>query len=190
MDLVQERAELAIELALQEHRRVVRDVDGSPTILGYYQDGLGWTWQTTYRNGRDKWCGAFTVGTAWGRGGLRPEIRKKSGSSTGRLILWAHETPRWHRPQDARPGDILLLGDTEATHIGLALTGCVAGLISTVEGNSFGLLGDGTLAEGVVTHDRHVRASGYRVHAAIRPLPEDLEPDFTPPAAPRASSQE
>ena len=191
MDLVAERADLVVELALQEHRRVVRDVDGSPDVLRYYHEGLRWGWQRSYRNRHDQWCGAFAA-YCWGRGGLLPDIRLYDLASTGRLRRWAYDTPRWHRPQDTRPGDILLLGGEDGpSHIGLAVTGCVLGRISTVEGNSVGTLGDGTRGEGVVTHDRTI-SGPYRVHAAIRPFEVDLEaalPLSTPPAAPPASSQ-
>lgn len=188
MDLVTERADLVVELALQEHRRTVRDVDGSPDVLRYYHEGLLWTWQTTYRNRYDQWCGAFCA-YCWGRGGLLPDVRLHDLASTRRLQRWAYSTLRWHRPQDARPGDILLLGgDDGPSHIGLAVTGCVLGVVSTIEGNSTGKLGDGMRGEGVVTHDRHV-IGAYRIHAALRPLPVDLAPslDSTPPAAPPAS---
>lgn len=186
MDIVTERVQLAVELALQEHRRVVRDVDESPDVLRYYHEGLGWGWQGTYRNRRDQWCGAFAA-YCMARAGLLRDIRFYDVASVGRLQAWAYGTPRWHRPEDAQAGDILLLGEDGPSHIGLAISACVNGLIQTVEGNSTGTLGDGTRGEGVVRHDRRV-AGTYRVHAAIRPLPVDFESAFTPPAAPPAIS--
>lgn len=171
-----ERVALVCELAIQEHRRTVRDVDGSPDILRYYHEGLGWAWQKSYTNRKDQWCGAF-ASYCWGRGGLLLDVRHHDVASVHRLQAWAYDTPRWHRPQETQPGDIILLGgDDGPHHIGLAMTACVAGLISTIEGNSTGILGDGTVGEGVVTHDRRVASRGYRVHAAIRPLDVDLEP--------------
>lgn len=186
MDIVTERAELAVELALQEHRRVVRDVDGSADVLRYYHDGLGWGWQVKYRNRADQWCGAF-VAYCWGRGGLLPDIRFYDLASTGRLQRWAIGTARLHAPEDTQRGDILLMGGDASVHIGLALGPAVNGVVNTVEGNSVGLLGDGTRGEGVVTHDRRI-SGGWRIHAAIRPLAVDLalSLDSTPPAAPPA----
>lgn len=177
MTSYRQRVDLTIELAVQEWRRSVKDLSGSPDILRYYHDGLGWSWQRSYTNRRDQWCGAF-VSYCWGRGGLLPDVRKYHLASTDRLMFWASGAERLIRPGDVEAGDILLLGaGTDPTHIGLAVHRDLRGTVDSIEGNSYGMLGDGTNGEGVVRHSRRLTGSGYRVLWAVRPSGADLESD-------------
>lgn len=177
MDLVAERAQLVVELAFQEWARGVPDTDGSADVLRYFHDGLGWAWVRDYRNGRkdQQWCGAFAA-YCWGRGGLLPDIRLHDCAGVTRLLTWASGTPRLLPPEQALPGDFLLIGGADPTHIGLAVEPFARGVIPTIEGNSIGArgnhLGEG---EGVVKHLRPVRGPRRFVHHVVRPLVSDLE---------------
>lgn len=106
-------------------------------------EGLNWTWQDEYREDGDlAWCGAF-VAYAWGRAGLKRELRKTYFSSTHRLNCYGQYKPfngesvtvpedpevrrKWLSLKansgsadvlefDPRPGDILLVGGMSSAY--------------------------------------------------------------------------
>lgn len=131
-------------------------------------------------DGSFEWCGAFAA-RAWER--VRADVRRRCFSSPYRLHTWAAGSGRLIRLEDARPGDILLIGDGSphwGDHVGL-LESSAGKLWRTVEGNATGKLGNGRRGQGVVRCERPVYTTGpgFRVLHVVRPLLSDLYPEST-----------
>lgn len=180
--------------AIAEWERGVREPPaGDPAEIDKYirgPRGLAWTWEDPYvRDGQFQWCGAFV---AWALG-LLPVIRTHFLASCTRLInrhsTWGNWTAgsgvglaagsRMVPVGQARRGDIGIVGDgsdPEGQHIVLILSRDATG-VQTVEGNSFGLLPDGTRGQGVVRNHRPFkgRGGGYYLMHVIRPIATDFE---------------
>ena len=146
--------------------------------------GLGWSSEDPYRRNRQfAWCGAF-VAFCFGAAGLGAEVRRTRLASTYRLHSWASGTPRLRPLEDARRGDIVIVGPTTGKRWGAHITLCdgvepASGQVETIEGNAHGRGPDGSRYEGVIHNERPLprpglAASTYRVMHVIRPLSEDF----------------
>jgi len=148
-------------------------------IVRYHTDsGAAWPVRDGYQENKDYWCGVFaafcfaSVGDYILQGQcvdlrLKPDIAKYVFPSTTRLdsaAKWAQagvEQARQMRVDQIRKGDVVVFstGRTdrdEGDHVTLALGPIIGDEIDVVEGNGWGLLGDGTRGEGVVTNTRDV----------------------------------
>ena len=154
--------------------------------------GAGWSWLKPYiRDEQTAWCGYFA---SWcgGVAGLKFFLRFKRLAST--LRIYNHlRGPRGIFVYEVKPGDILVVTTTGAKKEGVHICVAVsepdhAGLITTIEGNARGLLGDGTVGNGVIRRTRPIAKlssaarcpiSGLKqahwVAYAIRFAPEDFE---------------
>lgn len=127
----------------------------------------------SYRGDLDfAWCGAYAA-TCWSAAGLRADIRRAHWASTYRLWTWARDTPRMLRPEDARAGDVLVVGLKArwGDHIAVVVDQA-DGWWRTVEGNATGLGPDDRRRQGVIRAER----GPSEVRYAVRPLDEDLDP--------------
>lgn len=147
------------------------EVADGPILERYIQKGIGWTWQTTYKNRAFAWCGAFAA-WAW-RDSVSLSIRKKRFASTYRLQQWAKDSDRIiDSLEDARAGDIIIVGHKKkwGDHITLFERSAEEGGYWSVEGNAFGEVpnyrGRG---EGVIRR----RRSTSEIFAIYRPLEAD-----------------
>ena len=186
------------ETARMEWLRGVGEPGGhlaNPSAIdGYIRGagGLNWSWVKPYvRDEQFAWCGAFAAYCA-GVAGLKHAIRYKQLAST--LRIYNHlRGPRGLFVYEVKPGDILVVTTTGAQKQGVHICVAVsepdhAGLITTIEGNARGLLGDGTVGNGVIRRTRPIAKlsssarcpiSGLKqahwVAYAIRFAPEDFE---------------
>lgn len=173
-----------IDIAREEHALTVSEPPGKnwERITVYIHDGLGWTWESPYRKNRDfEWCGAFVSFCFASLVSLA--IRKEHFASCYRLWRWSRKTPRFVKPQDIVPGDIVIVGPAAGFRLwrrwGRHITLCVerrSDAILTIEGNATGTLGNDTEGEGVVKQRRPFKArkaKTYRVLYGVRPLQED-----------------
>jgi hypothetical protein len=159
--------ELVLAAARDEWARNVREPSGriddyirGPQGLGWgTADAINWTPDTPYtRDGMFQWCGAFAA-FCWGAAGLRPQIRNKSWASTVRLYDWGQGSDRYVSvPDDLRPGDVVVVSagrKRQGEHICIVdRVDLDAKLVHTIEGNARGVLGDGTVGEGVIKRTR------------------------------------
>lgn len=165
---------LALERALEQWRECIIEPRGEvcegPILERYIHEGIGWTWQESYKNRAFAWCGAF-MSWAW-RESVSSSVRKKHFASTYRLKKWAKGTPRViDKLEDAREGDIVIVGHRKAwgDHITLFERIDEGGFWS-VEGNAFGEVPEGGgRKEGVI---RRWRAES-EIFAIYRPLEAD-----------------
>ena len=159
----------AVARAVEELTRVVHDP--SPRVDSYIKsvEGIGWSWEEPYtRNGQFAWCGAFA---AFCHTAVKRDIRKKIFPSCYRMFrAWAN-TSRKIKPEEVASGDIVVVYTSKRSRQGDHITLCVdastigEGFITTIEGNAFGELGDGSRGEGVITRQRKVEefAHVYRL---------------------------
>lgn len=153
-----------VAVALAEWRRVVRDP--SPRIDEYIRGEKGLAWPTAdatfrrpdapyERDGQFEWCGAFAA-HCWGVAGVSRPLRYRHFASCNRLS----RSPLDRVPlAELRPGDVLVVGEPGGRPWGSHVTiveRVDGGLAHTIEGNARGLLGDGSIGEGVVRRTRPV----------------------------------
>lgn len=124
-----------------------------------------------------QWCGAF-VAYCWGLS-LDSDIRKYIMRSCSRIRgMYTKATPvelRGWGPKRRvaahviQPGDIMLIGKDEGTHITLVFA--VDGdTIHTIEGNSTGIGPKGDRFEGVVRHERRRSEAKWVVRLKLEDL--------------------
>jgi len=156
---ISEHAIEAIRRAQAEWASVVREPQKRIDTYIRSDAGLQWSWVDPYeRNGQFAWCGAFA---AFCYTKARPQIRKKIFPSCYRLHSnWA-KTSRYIHPDNVRPGDIVVVYTSKRAAQGDHITLCTDisefasdGIITTIEGNAHGTLGDDTRGEGVITRTR------------------------------------
>jgi hypothetical protein len=192
------RPGVAVQRAYDTWRECIREPAGNKTngksrILDFYTHGLTWPAPKNYANGTDAWCGAF-VAYCYAGAGLKQQFRKYWLPSCYRMIRghgtrghWAFGTERMIAPENALPGDIVIVGDPNNARVpqGSHLTLCVSnrnldkGYLDTIEGNANGKFPDGSRGEGVIKQKRYLErganGSAYTVMHVIRPLPEDYD---------------
>lgn len=167
--------ERAVARALEAWAEVIKEprgeVSSGPILERFIRgpEGLRWGWIETYKNRSFEWCGAFAA-WAWAES-LSPAVRRSSWASTYRLRTWAQDTTRELELSEARPGDVLIIGERKSwgDHIAI-LERVEGGTYHTIEGNAHGTLGNGARGEGVVKRQRKAE----EITHVYRPLEEDL----------------
>jgi len=135
--------------------RYIRGAEGSQAHIREYEN------RSKVKARQFQWCGSF-ASWCWGLS-LDPDIRKYIMRSCSRIRgMYTKATPvelRGWGPKRRvaahviQPGDIMLIGKDEGTHITLVFA--VEGdTIHTIEGNSTGIGPKGDRFEGVVRHER------------------------------------
>lgn len=178
------------------HGRAVSDREKIDAILA----ASGWTWAVPYAGNRrgPEWCG-LTAGACWRAAGLDPKWLATYFASTYRMALFfayrsfddKHPNPappqgaarrlaqnlsRLNAGVDARPGDILVVGDGSpeaGDHITI-VESYADGVFKTISGNGGGTGPDGKRREGVVRRDFALAGTGYRAMWLYRPAASDL----------------
>lgn len=156
----------AVERALIEWAQDIHEPGGEvtsgPILERYILRGLAWRWIDTYRNRSFAWCGAFAAWCWWE--GVSEETRKRAFASTYRLQRWAKGSARLIPYEEARAGDLAVVGHRKAWGDHITLIERREGeTLHTIEGNAYGETPSGR-AEGVIkrTRDREEVAYIYR----------------------------
>ena len=156
---ISEHAHEAVKRAHAEWGLNVHEPDARIDTYIRSSAGLNWTWEEPYRkNGQFSWCGAFA---AFCYTRARLQIKKKIFPSCYRLHTnWA-KTSRYIHPDNLQVGDIVVVYTSKRAVQGDHITLCTDisewaeyGLMTTIEGNAHGMLGDETQGEGVITRKR------------------------------------
>lgn len=156
----------AVERALIEWAQDIREPRGEvtrgPILERYIREGLAWEWIKSYKNRSFAWCGAF-ASWCW-REGVSEATRKRAFASTYRLREWAKGSARLIPFEEARAGDLAIVGHRKAwgDHI-TVIERREGDTLHTIEGNAHGETPIGR-AEGVIkrTRDRDEVAYIYR----------------------------
>lgn len=145
----------------------------------YIDEGLGSAWSQplyTNTNGASTkkffWCGAFVAYCY--KDFIKDDIRNKIFPSTYRMWEQWQGTKRQIKPENAKPGDIIVVGDSNSKKWGTHITLCKEVTkegIQTLEGNGIGMAACGEKKEGVVTKLR----SWDTVMWIWRPLKKDMK---------------
>lgn len=164
---------LIVEWVEAEWQKVVRE-PAEPgeveAITRYILDGAAWptadvlTWHVgaPYRDGgvgapdSFAWCGAFAAAAVHGAGaGVDDEGRRQMVSPER---LFASHRARKIKLSEIKGGDVVTMGDRKTrrhgSHIAVVVAVRLDGLVETIEGNAVGLLGDGSIGEGVIRRTR------------------------------------
>lgn len=162
----------AIGRALEEWDSLVMEPRGTVSehrILDYIREGAGWTWVKTYKNRKFAWCGCFAA-WCW-QDSVSLAVRKKAFPSTYRLRRWGRGTARAIALEDARAGDLIIVGDRKSWGDHIALFDAWDGdaKLLTVEGNAVGRFPNNKRGEGVIRRSRDADEVRY----VWRPLDED-----------------
>jgi hypothetical protein len=145
----------------------------------YIDEGLGKAWSKplyTNSNGASTkkffWCGAFAAYCY--KDFIKDSIRNKIFPSTYRMWEQWKDSKRNIKPENARPGDIVVVGGPKSkvwgTHIVIVKEVTDEG-IQTLEGNGIGMAACGKRKEGVVTRLR----PWDTVMFCWRPLKKDMK---------------
>ena len=135
--------------------RYIRGDEGSQAHIREYEN------RSKVKARQFQWCGSF-ASWCWGLS-LDPDIRKYIMRSCSRIRgSWTSATPERLRGWGPKrrvaahviqPGDFMLIGPGDGTHITLVFA-VIGDVISTIEGNSTGIGPKGDRFEGVVRHER------------------------------------
>lgn len=163
--------ERAVERALEEWRQEVTEPRGEvthgPILERYIGEGLEWGWIKGYRNRAFAWCGAFAA-WCW-KESVNSATRRRAFASTYRLRKWARDSAREVSFEEARPGDLAIVGERKAWGDHITLIERREGdLLHTLEGNAYGETPGGR-AEGVIKRTR----AREEVRYIYRPLEVD-----------------
>lgn len=173
---ISEQALEAVQRAHAEWDLNVHEPDARIDTYIRSNAGLDWSWEKPYKkNGQFSWCGAFA---AFCYTKVRLQIRKKIFPSCYRLHTnWA-KTSRYIHPEKVQVGDIVVVYTSKRAVQGDHITLCTnisefadTGMITTIEGNAHGTLGDGTNGEGVITRQRSLSQIAH----VYRLLGEDFD---------------
>ena len=170
-----EKSAFVVETALEQWRDNILEPVGEVEehrILDYIQEGVEWSWITSYENRKFAWCGCFLAYVY--KDVIKQEIRYKSFASTLRLRKWAKGTAREIKNfNDIRKGDIVIVGNRKSYGDHICLVEKVEDDLSgvwTVEGNAYGETPQSTTRkEGVIRR--------FRPRDTIRFIYRPLEQD-------------